>query len=100
MPRGQFLEASADGWRVRVPSYPQILESFLPKFFHVGEMSDVLGYGPLSIDLTMRKFVTQSDDEHIQTRQDAAKPFDEVGQHPGWVDKLELPLDPWRTVEL
>jgi hypothetical protein len=100
MPSGQFLEACADGWSVRLPSCPQVLESLLPKFFHVGEVPDVLGNRPLSIDLTMRKFVIQSDDEHIQTRQDAAKPFDEVGEHPWGVTKLELPLGPWRTVEL
>jgi hypothetical protein len=100
MPPGQILKASADGWRVRLPSCPQVLESLLPEFFHVGEMPDVLGNGPLSIDLTMRKLVVQSDDEHIQTRQYASKPFDEVGEHPWGVTKLELPLGPWRAVEL
>jgi hypothetical protein len=48
----------------------------------------------------MRKVVIQSDDEHIETRQDAAKPFGEVVEHPWGVAKLELPLAPWRTVEL
>src|SRR5262249_6554188 len=42
----------------------------------------------------------QSNDEHIETRQDAAKPFDQVGEHPCGVTKLELPLGPWRPVEL
>ena len=99
MPPGQLLEASADGWRVRFPSGPQVLEPLLPKFFHVGEMPDVLGDRPPSVDLTMREIVIQSDDEHIQTRQDAAKPFDEVAEHPCGVTELELPLGPWRTVE-
>ena len=63
-------------------------------------MADVLGNRPLSVDLPVREFVIHADDEHIQARQNAAKAFDEVGEHPRWVTKGELSFGPRRTFEL
>jgi hypothetical protein len=47
----------------------------------------------------MRAVVIQSREKGVQPRQEAAKSFDEVGEHPWWMTKRELPLRPWRTLE-
>ena len=94
MPFGQLLEASADGRRVRLLCFPQVFKSLLPEFLHVGEVPDVLGNRPLPLELTMRAVVIQSHEKGVQPREDAAKSFDEVGEHPWRMTKQELPLRP------
>ena len=98
MPLGQLLEASADGRSVRLFSSPQVFQSLLPEFLYVGEVPDVLGNRPLSLELTMRAVVIQSHEKGVQPRQDAAKSFDEVGEHPWRMTERKLPHCPWRTL--
>src|SRR5687768_1080681 len=99
MPFDQLLEATADGRRVRRLSFPQVFKSLLPEFLHVGEVPDVLGNRPLPLELTIRTAVIQPHEKGVQPREDAAKSFDEVGEHPWRMAKRELPLRPWRTLE-
>ena len=47
----------------------------------------------------MHTLVIQSRQKIIQPREDAAKSFDEVGEHPWQISKRELPLRPWRALE-
>jgi hypothetical protein len=68
MPLGQLLEASADGRRIRLPSFPQVFKSLLPEFLHVGEVPNVLGNRPLPLELTMRTGVIQSHEKGVQPR--------------------------------
>ena len=51
-------------------------------------------------NLTMGPVVIQSHEKRVQPREDAAKPLDEVREHPWRMTKQELPLCPWRTLEL
>jgi hypothetical protein len=39
-------------------------------------------------------------DKRFESRHRAAKSLDEVGEHPWRMDKAELSLRPWRTIEL
>jgi hypothetical protein len=63
-------------------------------------MTDVLGNRPLPLELKPCAEVVQSGDQRVKSRQRAAEAFDEVRKHPGRVNEGELPLRPWRTVEL
>jgi hypothetical protein len=44
--------------------------------------------------------VVQAEEQRIKPGKYAAKPFNEVGEHPWRMNERELPLRPWRTVEL
>ena len=99
MPFRQLLEASGDGRRVRLLSFPQVFESLLPELLHVGEVPDVLGNRPLPLELTMRAVVIQSHKKGVEPRERAAQSFGEVGEHPWGMTERELPLRPWRTLE-
>jgi hypothetical protein len=63
-------------------------------------MTDVLSNGPLPLKLSLRKAIVDTDEQRINPGQRAAKPFNEVGEHPRWMNKGELPLRPRRTVRL
>ena len=65
MPFGHLLEVSADGRRVRLLSFAQVVKSLLPEFFHVGEVPDVLGNRPLPLELTMSPVVIQSHEKGV-----------------------------------
>jgi hypothetical protein len=43
--------------------------------------------------------VVQAVDQRLEPGNDAAKPFDEVGEHPWRMNEGEPSLRPWRTVE-
>ena len=89
-----------DSRSVRLLPFPQVFKSFLPEVLHVGEVPDVLGNRPPSLELSMRTVVLQSHEKIVEPRQDAAESFDEVGEHPRWMNEQEFPLRPRRTLEL
>ena len=62
-------------------------------------MTDVLRDRPLAFDLKLCARVIHTDKQCVESRQRAAKSFDEVRQHPWRVNEGELPLRPCRTVD-
>src|SRR5215510_8302923 len=54
MSKSERLKARRDRRSVDTLPPPKVLQSLLPKFFHVGEMPDVLRNGPLAIQLKVR----------------------------------------------
>jgi len=100
MPLGQLLKARSYSRRVRLPPLLQVLESFLPQLLDIGKVTDVLSNRPLPLELKSRAGVVQADKQRVKSRQSATKSFAEIRQHPWRVTEGELPLRPWRAVEL
>src|SRR5689334_8944637 len=96
----QCPKARTVGRCVRLPAVPQIIQTLLPQLFNIRKVSDVLGNGPLSIDLQVRVSVVQIPHKCLESGHRTAKSFDEVGEHPQRVNEAELSLRPWRTIEL
>jgi len=63
-------------------------------------MTDVLSNRPFPLELGMCMTIVQAEEQRIKPGDYAAKPFDEVGEHPWRMNERKLSLRPWRTVEL
>ena len=100
MPLGHLLKARSNGRGVCLPSILQVLESLLPKLLDIRKVADVLGNRPLPLELKPCAGVVYTDKKCVKSRQRTAKAFQEVREHPWRVNEGELPLRPWRTVEL
>lgn len=100
MPLRQILESRGNGRSVRLPSILQVLESLLPKLLDIRQMADVLSNRPLPLELKSCAGVVYTDKQCVNSRQQAAKAFEEVRQHPRRMNEGKRPLRPWRTIEL
>src|SRR5690242_9448142 len=100
MPFRQLLKSRGNGGGVRRPSMLQVIESLLPQLLDIRQMADVLSNRPLPLELKSCTGVVHPDQKCVESRQQPAKTFEEVRQHPWRVNEGELPLRPWRAVGL
>ena len=61
-------------------------------------MPNVLGNGPLPADLIVRSVLPHSREQGTESWHYAAKPFDEVREHPRWMNERKFALSPSRPI--